>query len=55
MTMSPNEAKQALEMIWARLLSAKDANFLMGCSCGAGRRIVCFYYKFHLKSLRYLR
>uniref|UniRef100_A0A914QKU8 Calpain-15 n=1 Tax=Panagrolaimus davidi TaxID=227884 RepID=A0A914QKU8_9BILA len=40
MTMSPNEAKQALEMIWARLLSAKDANFLMGCSCGAGRRIV---------------
>uniref|UniRef100_A0A914Y7P3 Calpain catalytic domain-containing protein n=1 Tax=Panagrolaimus superbus TaxID=310955 RepID=A0A914Y7P3_9BILA len=40
MTMSPNEAKQTLEMIWARLLSAKDANFLMGCSCGAGRRIV---------------
>lgn len=36
----PSESAAALEMIWARLLSAKDANFLMGCSCGAGKRIV---------------
>uniref|UniRef100_A0AC34Q7Y7 Calpain-15 n=1 Tax=Panagrolaimus sp. JU765 TaxID=591449 RepID=A0AC34Q7Y7_9BILA len=40
LTMGPSEAAQALEMIWARLLSAKEANFLMGCSCGAGRRAV---------------
>ncbi|KAE9549280.1 hypothetical protein FO519_007502 [Halicephalobus sp. NKZ332] len=37
---TPSETSAALELIWARLLSAKEANFLMGCSCGAGKRVV---------------
>ena len=32
-----NEAMVALQTVWARLLSAKEANFVMGCSCGCRR------------------
>jgi calpain-15 len=30
----------ALNIVWAKLLSAREARFIMGCSCGAGNRPV---------------
>uniref|UniRef100_A0A914HVM4 Calpain-D n=1 Tax=Globodera rostochiensis TaxID=31243 RepID=A0A914HVM4_GLORO len=30
----------ALDIAWAKLISAREARFLMGCSCGAGKRTV---------------
>lgn len=30
----------ALNIVWAKLLSCREARFIMGCSCGAGSRPV---------------
>lgn len=38
--MDPASRLAALDIVWAQLLSARDARFIMGCSCGAGKRHV---------------
>lgn len=34
------DTSEARNIIWASLLSMREANFVMGCSCGAGKRHV---------------
>lgn len=40
MELNEENRHAALELVWAQLLSARESRFIMGCSCGAGKRSV---------------